>query len=90
VILEKKTSIRSEIKENFSRLTDSFFPCYIRSFLKKIIVGKNLFFKPSIFALNNSLYLIDDVKSSYEEVPVDVDVEVMSNSFILIKKKLKF
>ena len=38
----------------------------------------------SIFALNNSLFLIDDLKSSYEEVTGDV--EVMSNSFIYIKK----
>jgi hypothetical protein len=38
----------------------------------------------SIFALNNSLFLIDDLKSSYEEVTGDE--EVMSNSFIYIKK----
>ena len=36
------------------------------------------------FSIVYSLYLIDDLKSSYEEVTGDV--EVMSNSFIYIKK----
>ena len=38
----------------------------------------------SIFALNNGLFLINDLKSSYDEVTGDV--EVMSDSFIYIKK----
>ena len=54
MILEKKTGIKSEIKENFSRVADSFYPMlYTELFkkiiverkLKKIIVEKNLFLK---------------------------------------------
>ena len=54
------------------------------SFLCVVFKIENQAHFASIFALNNSLYLIDDLKSSYEEVTGDV--EVMSDSFIYIKK----
>ena len=54
------------------------------NFLCVVFKIDNLAHFASIFALNQRLYLIDDLKSSYEEVTGDV--EVMSNSFIYIKK----
>ena len=78
VILEKKTGIKSEIKENFSRVADSFYPMLYTELFKENYSGKES------FSIVYSLYLIDDLKSSYEEVTGDV--EVMSNSFIYIKK----
>jgi len=54
------------------------------NFLCVVFKIDNLANFASIFALNKRLYLIDDLKSSYEEVTGDV--EVMSNRFIYIKK----
>ena len=45
VILEKKTGIKSEIKENFSRVADSFYPMLYTELFKENYSGKESFSK---------------------------------------------
>jgi len=45
VILENKPSIKSEIKENFSRVADSFYPMLYTELFKENYSGKESFSK---------------------------------------------